>query len=651
MTITSDTPERFGRFVVEDAIGRGGMGLVYRARDPLIGRQVAIKVLRMDAAMGSESLANLQSRFEQEFRSAGALSHPNIVTIYDVGQEGELSYIAMEFVEGWSLEKMMKSTESIPIGQVLGMLVELCDGLDYAHKAGVIHRDIKPANVLFTPEGRPKITDFGVAKVKSSNLTMTGTLVGTPGYMSPEQILGKKVTGASDQFSLAVMGYQLLCGRMPFDAEEAATILYHIVHEQPPPPHTVNASIPPAADAALLKALSKSPDDRYPSCSAFARALCQAVASAPGMEQLAVQLSTHATAAMTPPSGMGSGSGMMVPMPQTGPDLPTAAMPDPQLDRTQGARGSAAGQPVIHEHELRRDSPVSYDTAGSWWQRQSGGGKLGIAAVVVALLAAGGWFGYRAMQSTAPQGEGTIEGAAGTTDDAAGVATESDGAGSGAAVDPNAPPTQGTFMLATEPAGATVSIDGQEVGTSPLPLDLRFGERYDIRLGLDGYHPRTVEDFEATADASRNLTYALERIPPPGTLAVQGSFPYTLEVDGDRVSGQQTLRPGTYRVRIRAPSVFYSDTRQVEITSGETTTIRLPSTVSVRVAAVPGNAKVIVDDQSSRSFDVPFDLEVVSGSDHRVRFEWPNGDIRERQVQFDSRVSRLIGTASDIEVR
>jgi serine/threonine protein kinase len=649
MTRSPDTPESFGRFVVEEAIGRGGMGVVYKALDPLIGRPVAIKILRMDAAMGSESLANLQSRFEQEFRSAGALSHPNIVTIYDVGQEGELSYIAMEFVEGWSLEKMMKSTGSIPMGQVLGMLVELCDGLDYAHKSGVVHRDIKPANVLFTPEGRPKITDFGVAKLKSSNLTMTGTLVGTPGYMAPEQILGKKVTGASDQFSLAVMTYQLLCGRMPFDAEEAATILYHIVHEQPTPPHVANPAIPTAADAALLKALSKSPDDRFPSCSAFARMLCQAVASAPGMEQLAIQLSTHATASMTPPSGIAPASGVFVPMPQSGADLPTATMPDPQLNRTQGAQASARSHPVIHEHELRREAPVAYDKGGGWWQRQGTGAKIGVVGVVLALLGAGGWFGYQATQKQAPAASGTteevpIDQPAGGTQPAGGEATPG-------GTDPAAAPTTATFMLATEPPGAAVTIDGQDQGTSPVQLELRLGERYDIRMNLDGYRPRTVEDFEATAEAARTLTYALERLPPPGTLVVQGSFDYSLQVDGRAVTGQPSLRPGNYSVRISAPSVFYSDTRQVEITSGETTTIRLPPTVTVRVAAVPGNATVVIDDQSSRSFEVPYDLQVVSGSTHRVRFEWPNGDIRERQIEFGSRASRIIGSAADIEVR
>jgi serine/threonine protein kinase len=638
-----DTPERFGRFVVEDAIGRGGMGVVYKAQDPLIGRPVAIKVLRMDAAMGSESLTNLQSRFEQEFRSAGALSHPNIVTIYDVGQEGELSYIAMEFVEGWSLEKMLRSTDSIPLSQVLGILVELCDGLDYAHKAGVVHRDIKPANVLFTPEGRPKITDFGVAKVKSSNLTMTGTLVGTPGYMSPEQILGKKVTGASDQFSIAVMAYQMLCGRLPFQSEEAATILYHIVHEQPPAPHEVNPTLPPEIDAALLKGLAKSADDRYPNCATFARALCQSCASVPGMEQLSVQLSGQISTTMTPTSGVPP-SGLRAPLPRSGADQPTAAMPDARLDRS--ASRSGTGSHAIHEHELRREAPVSYDTAGSWWQRQRPAGRLGLIAAGLALIGALGWFGYQATQAPVVEDDRTA-----TTEPEAGTGTENGTAAGPDVEEEIAPSSELVFTVASEPPGAAITVDGRDEGVTPVDLQLRVGERYDIRLALAGYRTRTIEDFEPTAEGERVLSYPLERLPPPGTLAVQGSFEFALEVDGRRVTGQPSLSPGTHQVRILAPSVYYSDTRQVEVKSGETTTVRLPPTVSVRIAAVPANAKVVVDDQAGRATEVPFDLVVVQGSQHRLRFEWPNGDTRERQIQFDSRVGRVIGTVSDIEVR
>ena len=213
--------------------------------------------------MDADARKALQSRFEQEFRSAGTLSHPSVVTIYDVGQEGGLTYIAMELVEGTSLQRVLESGQVPSIEQILTIAEHLAEALDHAHGSDIVHRDIKPANVLFTREGRAKITDFGVAKFRSLDLTMTGTLVGTPGYMSPEQVLGRKVTGASDQFSLAVMIYQMMTGHLPFEAPEAATILYRIAHEEPPVPHELNTSMSREASTVLLKALSKDPDDRY----------------------------------------------------------------------------------------------------------------------------------------------------------------------------------------------------------------------------------------------------------------------------------------------------------------------------------------------------------------------------------------------------
>ena len=271
--MSNNFPKKFGRFEAEGVIGKGGMGVVIRAKDHVIGRAVAIKVLRMEEDVGSQAAEALRSRFEQEFRSAGTLSHPSIVTIYDVGQEEELTYIAMELVEGPSLQRILESGEVLSLDEILTITGDLSEGLDHAHAAGIIHRDIKPANILFSKERRAKITDFGVAKVRSMDITMTGTLVGTPGYMSPEQILGKKISGASDQFSLAVMVYQMLTGRLPFHANEPATVLYKIAHEEPQPPHGLNPNLPQALSPVLLRALAKDPQERYATCSEMARAL------------------------------------------------------------------------------------------------------------------------------------------------------------------------------------------------------------------------------------------------------------------------------------------------------------------------------------------------------------------------------------------
>jgi len=266
--------QRIGRYEIVDELGRGAMGVVWRARDPSIGRLVAIKTIRLadfgDPAEGER----LRERLRREAHSAGILSHPGIVVVYDVGQEGELAYIAMEFVLGRSLEDLLSGGQ--PLGQkaILSMLRQTAEALDYAHKKGIVHRDIKPANILISEDGVVKITDFGVAKISTSHqLTQAGTVLGTPNYMSPEQIQGKPVDGKADEFALAVIAYEVLTGERPFTAEQLTTVLYKIVSEQPAPPHNINATLGWPVSMVLNRALSKDPAERYKTCTEFINAL------------------------------------------------------------------------------------------------------------------------------------------------------------------------------------------------------------------------------------------------------------------------------------------------------------------------------------------------------------------------------------------
>jgi serine/threonine protein kinase len=222
-------PTSFGRYKVKGVIGKGAMGVIYLAEDPVIGRQLAIKVIQLNPGISAQEIENLQTRFEREFRSAGTLSHPNIVTVHDVGKEGATPFIAMEYVEGKTLEHLINEQRVLSFEEVADLIGQVCDGLDFAHQHGVVHRDVKPANILLDKNSRPKITDFGVAKLTESGMTHTGTMVGTPWYMSPEQVVGETVTGAADQFSVAVMTYQLLTRERPFTGERSSTVLYKIV--------------------------------------------------------------------------------------------------------------------------------------------------------------------------------------------------------------------------------------------------------------------------------------------------------------------------------------------------------------------------------------------------------------------------------------
>jgi serine/threonine-protein kinase len=259
---------RIGRYEIERELGRGAMAIVYKATDPVIGRVVAIKTIRLEHGTGMEQ-TELRQRLYREARSAGGLNHPNIVTIYDIGEEGEVSYIAMEFVEGQTLENWMTSHPIPPTENTISIVEQIASGLDYAAARGIIHRDIKPGNILLTSDLRAKIADFGIAKFSMAKMTQTGLVMGTPSYMSPEQAMGKDLDGRSDVFSLGIIFYEMLTGERPFTGTNPTTIIYKILHEQPVPPRKLNVTLHPGFDYIVRRMLEKNPDSRYQSCNEF----------------------------------------------------------------------------------------------------------------------------------------------------------------------------------------------------------------------------------------------------------------------------------------------------------------------------------------------------------------------------------------------
>lgn len=268
--------EQIGRYRILDELGRGATGVVYRAQDPAIGRIIAIKTIRLSDFTDEAERDRLRERLFREAQSAGILSHPNIVTIYDISEENGLAYIYMEFVDGPPLEKILNSTEPLLPDGLLSILRQIALALDYAHKKGIVHRDIKPANILIHESTLAKITDFGVAKILSQQMTQSGVMMGTPNYMSPEQVQGHAVDGRADQFSLAVIAYEVLTGEKPFVADHLPSLLYRIVREEPVPAQRLNPTLSPQVDVVLRKALSKSAADRYPTAVEFVDALAEA---------------------------------------------------------------------------------------------------------------------------------------------------------------------------------------------------------------------------------------------------------------------------------------------------------------------------------------------------------------------------------------
>ena len=255
---------KLGRYVIQSELGRGAMGVVYKATDTVLERTVAVKTVNM--ALERDGAERYEARFYQEARAAGGLNHPNIVTVYDVGKAGDVAYMAMEFIEGVELRTLLGEGRRLPVSQAISIAAQVAEGLGYAHQHGVVHREIKPANIMVTPATPVKITDFGIARMRASgDLTQTGMMLGSPKYMSPEQVIGKRADHRSDLFSLGVILYEMLTGATPFNGDNVTALMYQIVNFAPPAPSTVNASVPELLDYIVAKMLAKALEERYQS--------------------------------------------------------------------------------------------------------------------------------------------------------------------------------------------------------------------------------------------------------------------------------------------------------------------------------------------------------------------------------------------------
>jgi serine/threonine-protein kinase len=264
------TPSSLGRYLIADRIGQGAMGVVYRARDPIIDRTVALKTI--DPHLSGDALRDFNERFFHEAKSAGRLNHPNIVTIYDAGEADGVAYIAMEYLEGPSLRQVLDDHPPLSVPRVMEIGAQVARGLGYAHEHGVVHSDVKPANVILVNGRRPKITDFGIARVAG---TSTGELAGSPKYMSPEQVRGEPLDGRTDIFSLGAVLYELLTGKQPFTGDDVPAIVKCVLEHEPPPPSSLNPRVPETVDKVIARMLAKRVEDRYTSARRAMRHLAE----------------------------------------------------------------------------------------------------------------------------------------------------------------------------------------------------------------------------------------------------------------------------------------------------------------------------------------------------------------------------------------
>jgi serine/threonine-protein kinase len=270
---------QFGRYKIIKTIGKGGMGMVYKGTDPMLDRPVALKTIRLDFPLSPTETIELKDRLIQEAKAAGKLSHPNIVTIYDVGEHEGVHYIAMEYLSGYSLEDFIKKKGELNYRIVARIIMQTCEALSYAHQHGIVHRDIKPANIMLLEDFHVKVMDFGIARLEATSLTKSNVALGTPQYISPEQLEGGQADKRSDIFSLGAVLYEMLTRRKPFQGENISSLMYRVLNYDPPPPSSVNDKTPLMFDRIVSKAMAKNPKERYQDAEEISETLTEFVSS------------------------------------------------------------------------------------------------------------------------------------------------------------------------------------------------------------------------------------------------------------------------------------------------------------------------------------------------------------------------------------
>ena len=572
--------EQIGRYRILDELGRGATGIVYRAQDPAIGRVIAIKTIRLSDFTDEAERDRLRERLFREAQSAGILSHPNIVTIYDIAEESGLAYIFMEYVDGPPLERLLNAPEALDRERVLSIFRQTAVALDYAHKKGIVHRDIKPANILIHEGTVAKITDFGVAKILSQQMTQTGVMMGTPNYMSPEQVQGHAVDGRADQFALAVIVYEVLTGEKPFVADHLPSLLYRIVREDPVPPQRLNPTLGPQVEVVLRKALAKSATERYPTCAEFVEALMTACATNSSWLPL-----PRSSAHTMPTIGAGAAIDYTsarppIPPPRAASPVPVQA---PPAAREPVREDVDSGNPLLKSlvwmlvgiglvglvlfgaqkflfnrnaepasaPEQAQDQPVQpAQKAEAPGKKPSPvGERLPDEGSAKAEPAAG------APQTTKPEAPKPV---AQNTDKAA-EAQPSESANQRPPTRPSiplpvvAPKSTGeqTIQLLTDPPGAQVIVDSNKSLSckAPCMLALSIG-RHVLNAELDGYraYPRVFnvpQDGDIFLPLSKTVGTLIITSDPKGA---------TIEINGQAQSahtpGTFTLPPGTYHVKV-----------------------------------------------------------------------------------------------------
>jgi len=582
------------------------MGVVYQARDSAIGRWVALKRVQLDSAPTAHAREQVRERVRRESRAAGILNHPNIVTIYDAWDEGSDSFIAMEFVEGPNLHQRLRQGPALNAEQVLELADQIADGLDYAHSRGIVHRDLKPGNILFTADGRPKVADFGVAKIVNATITEKGAILGTLHYLSPEQVLGRKLDGRSDIFSFAVILYELLTGQLPFRGANLNETMIAIVQAKPAAPSTLHPALPRQVDEVFDRALAKEPADRFASGRELVLAL-----------QAAFQEAPHEVTSAA------------VPVPH-GPELGTPRWEEIPVGSSLDFNTGRLERSSVGDLEIELAN--AEDEVQPPGRRRRWIGPIAWATGLVAVL--GGLYWLLA--------HGTGERIGPTEASRAPLTQKSSRPGSAA-------PAAGLRSLRIEsvPPGATVLINGDPIeATTPTSLTLDPAVHPKIALRLRGY--QEAERTLGPEDAGELISMSLEKL-PPAVVRTKGSYAVRIYSGRRRLAelgpGESLrLDPGDYTLTLVQPLYGLRQDHRLELHAGESKVLRLPQLGRRSFKAFPEYCDISLDGTPIGRPPL-FDHPVAPGR-HQVRFVWQNGATYEEtfEVQSDSQgeiVARL----------
>ena len=591
-------PSSIGRYRILELVGRGGMGVLYRAHDPVLERDVALKMMHVDFTLDNTA----RERFQREAKAVARLQHRNVVTIHELGEVDGTPYIVMEFLSGQDLDALLKGEVDLSIQHKLDIAAQLCEGLAYAHEQGIIHRDIKPGNVRVLEDGTVKILDFGIAKFAMSSVTQSGTVMGTPSYMAPEQIMGQPLDGRADLFAVGVLLYELFTGAKPFSGDSPTAVVYQIMHIEPPQVRDVVPDLPDALQEIISRALQKDPNDRYGKAAEMAADL--------QMVRMMLDLPLGTERTQTGPiPGTAAGTMYLHAMrPRTG-GTPTDALQGTALRpgtggtpaamnariRPSAVAASADAAPRARTAETGRSSATIWIGAGA--------AVLVIGVLAVLMLKGGG---------ETPARDATAKSAS------TGDATNGRG---GAAP---ALPTE--VRITSVPAGAKVSINGVEAaGVTPISLP-RPTLPATVELTLTGYKPGggalTDKDLETGAKEFRLAREALAV-----RLTASGPFPFEL-VQGSRVISESaarhevTLPANSGSVVARNRELFLQSTIAVDYQRAQLG-VTLPAPGQFAVFSAVETCTVIVDGQDL-GFP-PIQRRPIAAGNHTVAIKCQDG--------------------------